>query len=143
VNVEFSILKEADREQIKALYIEGGWWCGDNDKNENFADELIKSSFLFAGAKYKGTVVGIGRVLSDGMSDAYIQDVVVLKEFRKRGIGSGIIKLLLKELIERKIGWIGLIAVPGAEDFYEEIGFEVMKDHTPFIYKKKDVKFER
>ena len=139
MHVEFSIVKEADREQIKALFVEGGWWNEENDKNELFVDSLIKSTYLFAVAKYEDQIVGMGRVLSEGISDAYIQDVVVLKAFRKRGIGGGIIRLLLKELLERKISWIGLISVPGAEDFYKEIGFEVMKDYTPFIYKKKDV----
>jgi len=139
MHVEFSIVKEADREQIKALFVEGGWWNEENDKNELFVDSLIKSTYLFAVAKYEDQIVGMGRVLSEGISDAYIQDVVVLKAFRKRGIGGGIIRMLLKELIARKISWIGLISVPGAEDFYKEIGFEVMKDYTPFIYKKKDV----
>jgi len=137
--VEFSIVKEADPQQIKELFVEGGWWNDENDKIEFFVDSLIKSSFLFAVAKSEGRIVGMGRVLSEGMSDAYIQDVVVLKDFRKQGIGGGIIRLLLKELLAREISWIGLISVPGAESFYKEIGFEIMQDYTPFIYKKKDV----
>ena len=137
--VEFSIVKEADAQQIKELFVEGGWWNDENDKIEFFVESLIKSTFLFAVAKFEGRIVGMGRVLSEGISDAYIQDVVVLKDFRKQGIGGGIIKLLLKELLARKISWIGLISVPGAENFYKEIGFEIMQDYTPFIYKKKDV----
>ena len=137
--VEFSIVKEADAQQIKELFVEGGWWNDENDKIEFFVESLIKSTFLFAVAKFEGRIVGMGRVLSEGISDAYIQDVVVLKDFRKQGIGGGIIKLLLKELLAKKISWIGLISVPGAENFYKEIGFEVMQDYTPFIYKKKDV----
>lgn len=139
MSVEFLIVKEADRKQIKALFVEGGWWNDENDKNESFVDSLIKSTYLFAVAKCDGRIIGMGRVLSEGISDAYIQDVVVLKDFRKQGIGGGIIRLLLKELLARKISWIGLISVPGAESFYKEIGFEVMQDYTPFIYKKKDV----
>ncbi len=139
MDVEFSIVKEADPKEIKELFVEGGWWNSENDKNEFFVESLIKSTFLFAVAKSEGRIVGMGRVLSEGISDAYIQDVVVLKDFRKQGIGGGIIRLLLKELLARKISWIGLISVPGAESFYKEIGFEVMQDYTPFIYKKKDV----
>ena len=137
--VEFSIVKEADAQQIKELFVVGGWWNDENDKIEFFVESLIKSTFLFAVAKFEGRIVGMGRVLSEGISDAYIQDVVVLKDFRKQGIGGGIIKLLLKELLAKKISWIGLISVPGAENFYKEIGFEIMQDYTPFIYKKKDV----
>jgi len=139
MEVEYLTVKEADPEQIKALFAEGGWWNEENDKIESFTDSLIKSTYLFGIAKYGSRIVGMGRVISEGISDAYIQDVVVLKDFRHRGIGGGIVRMLLKELIARKISWIGLISVPGAENFYKEIGFEVMKDYTPFIYKKKEV----
>jgi spermidine synthase len=35
----------------------------------------------------KDEIVAIARCLSDGVSDAYIQDVTVKKEFRGKGIG--------------------------------------------------------
>ncbi len=51
---------------------------------------LIRGSFLFAVAvdRKTGHAVGMGRVISDGVSDGYIQDLVVLPEYRKTGIGA-------------------------------------------------------
>jgi len=77
--------------------------------------------------------VGMGRAISDGVSDAYIQDVTVLKELRGRGIGKGIVQTLTGFLKERGLQWIGLISEPGYERFYESLGFKVMPNYTPFL----------
>ena len=136
MNIEYLIVKEADRDQIIALYKQAGWWTASDDEDISFVDGIISSTFKFAIAKAEGRIIGMGRAISDGVSDAYIQDVTVDQKYRKKGIGSGIIRLLVKSLKAEKIGWIGLISEPGAENFYNELGFEVMKDHTPYIYKQ-------
>jgi len=137
MNIEYLIVKEADRDQIIALYKQAGWWTASDDEDISFVDGIISSTFKFAIAKAEGRIIGMGRAISDGVSDAYIQDVTVDQKYRKIGIGSGIINLLVKSLRAEKIGWIGLISEPGAENFYNELGFEVMKDHTPYIYKQE------
>ena len=41
------------------------------------------------------------------------------------------VKFLIAELRARSIDWIGLIATPGKENFYRQMGFEVMSGFTP------------
>ena len=77
----------------------------------------------------------MGRALSDLASDAYIQDVTIIKEFRGKGIGRKIIKKLIEKLKENNVDWIGLVAQPGTSSFYEKLGFEVLKDHVSLKYK--------
>ena len=132
------IVKKADRDQIIALYKQAGWWTASDEQDVSFVDGIISSTFKFAIAKADGKIVGMGRAISDGVSDAYIQDVTVDQAYRKKGIGSGLIRVLAKSLKEEKIGWIGLISEPGAENFYNALGFEVMKDHTPYILKQEN-----
>ena len=76
-------------------------------------------------------MVGMGRSVSDGASDAYVQDVTVLKEFRGAGIGEKIVRMILNDLKKRGIDWIGLIAEPGTETFFRRLGFSVMAGHKP------------
>ncbi len=76
----------------------------------------------------------MGRVLSDGVSDGYIQDLVVLPRYQRSGIGRRIVALLLKECRVRGLGWIGLIAEPGSEKFYLPLGFQHMKGYVPLLY---------
>ena len=42
-------------------------------------------------------LVGLARVVGDGYTIIYIQDILILKDYQKRGIGSKILKLILKK----------------------------------------------
>jgi len=134
--ITYRIIKEADNEQLVKLYRTAGWWSEKND-NIDFLSDLVRNSFLFIGAYDGEDLIGMGRSLSDGVSDAYIQDVTVLPEYRKRGIGGEIIKTIVKNLHARGIKWIGLIGEPGTQHFYEELGFSKMVDYIPMHYKGK------
>ena len=68
----------------------------------------------------------MGRVVSDGVSDAYIQDVVVLDDWRGKGIGKAIVKKLLDFCLEHKLLWIGLVAEPGTKGLYTPLGFKTL-----------------
>lgn len=133
-DITYRIAKEAHPDQLYRLYTTAGWWDEKND-NKDFLADLIGKTYLFAAAYDGDNLIGMGRSISDGVSDAYIQDVTVLPEYRKRGIGGRIIRLLVESLQARGIGWIGLIGEPGTRHFYEELGFSEMKDYIPMIYK--------
>ena len=137
--IEIKVIAAADRNAVKKLYQEAGWWQQEDESAGHCAwiDALVKNSFCFAGAFSGGELIGMGRAVSDGVSDAYIQDVVVLKKFRRAGIGNRIIQKLIGFLQERHIGWIGLIAEPGTQPFYRELGFMPMEGYTPMLLKKK------
>jgi len=124
-----------DRVQIIRLYREAGWWSPANDRQPEFVDKIAENSYCFVGAFYEKEMIGMGRVLSDGISDAYIQDVTVMRDYRGRGIGGRIIAHLLGKLRADRIEWIGLIGEPGTGSFYKQLGFKKMQGSVPFIYK--------
>lgn len=136
-NIEISIIKDWDISEIVDLYREGGWW-----KEEWNPDEirpLISGSFLFAIAvDEEKRAAGMGRVISDGSSDGYIQDLVVRSDYRGAGIGRRILKFLVTESRKRGLSWIGLIAEPGTSKFYEKEGFSIMDDHIPMVLRFYD-----
>lgn len=123
-------------EQIVELYRAGGWWKDEMDSSK--INDLISGSFLFAVAISisTGRAVGMGRVISDGIADAYIQDLVVLDEWRRSGVGTMILARLLEECRLKNISWIGLIAEPGREDFYRSLGFSPMPGHVPMLFSR-------
>ena len=112
------------------LYGVAGWRCG-AVKARGTVRASRKGSLLFLGAWKGEKLIGMGRAISDGGSDAYIQDVFVSAPYRNRGIGAGIVSTLVQKLRERGIGWIGLIGVPGTERFYRELGFRPLEGHIP------------
>ena len=139
--VEIKVITRADRDSVKRLYQQAGWWQeGDETPDRNsWIDRLVAGSFCFVGAFRGGEMIGMGRAISDGVSDAYIQDVTVLAAYRGLGIGARIISEITGFLRGRRIGWIGLIAEPGTDPFYRRLGFAAMAGHSPMrLGEKKD-----
>jgi GNAT superfamily N-acetyltransferase len=134
IRIEFVKDKAWEEEPIVGLYRAGGWWKEHMDKTK--LQEVIRGSYLFAAAIDISTdwLVGMGRVISDGIADAYIQDVVVLPEWRNKGVGRMIVHSLLDCCRSRGIAWIGLIAQPGTIGFYRSQGFELMEGHFPMLF---------
>ena len=119
---------EEELRDILALYREAEWVtpeeCG------AFIPGVLSGSFLFLAAFDDGRMIGMARAISDGVSDAYIQDVVVHPEFRGQGIGGKIVAFLVSELEKRGVDWIALVGEPGTEKFYSRLGFEEKKGFT-------------
>lgn len=136
--IEIKFVNSWKRDEIVELYKAGGWWK--DCYNPSGLKNLIKGSFAFAVAvdKTSGKAIGMGRVISDGVSDAYIQDLVVLPKYRDKGIGRQLVKVLLDHCLSKGILWIGLIAEPDQDDFYSNIGFKTLSKYVPMKYHKED-----
>jgi aralkylamine N-acetyltransferase len=121
--------------EIAELYRAGGWWKEEYDPAA--LGSLIRGSFSFAVAvdTKTGRAIGMGRVLSDGVSDGYIQDLVVLPDYRDRGIGREIVSALVRRCTQSGITWIALIAEPDTETFYLPLGFVPMEGYVPLIFR--------
>jgi len=136
-DIQIELVNSWSQDEIVDLYKAGGWWKDHYDPDG--IGLIIKGSFAFAIAVERdtGTAVGMGRAISDGVSDAYIQDVAVLDRMRGKGIGSQIITILVDHLRKHGIGWIGLIAEQGSRPFYEKIGFNEFSGE-PMLYRMEE-----
>ena len=114
--------------QLRELYCEASWIAP--GESAEFLAPALAGSAVAAGAFEDGELIGFGRALSDGCSDAYIQDVVVRKDCRKRGIGRRIIRFLEAELRHKGVDWIGLVGEPGTEKFYSRLGLKKQPGYT-------------
>jgi ribosomal protein S18 acetylase RimI-like enzyme len=134
--VELHVVTAWDAMEIVSLYRSAGWWQDGRDDPYEVGD-LIRGSLVFVVAvdRASGRAVGMGRAISDGVSDAYIQDLVVLPEYRGRGIGRAILRRILEGCRERGIGWIALIAEGGSGAFYRRLGFGVDEGDIPMMYR--------
>ena len=107
-------------EELSSLYIAAGMG------NKSPAD--IKTAFtnsLFKCFVYDSNrMIGVGRVLADGIDAAYICDIAVHPEYQGQGIGKKIVlKLVEFSKDHRKII---LYAAAGKDAFYLKLGFKRM-----------------
>ena len=68
-------------------------------------------------------LIGFVRVFSDGLMHAYVLNMIVHPNHRKKGIGSALMTELMHFLGENKLVPT-LAATPGNVDFYRKFGFE-------------------
>jgi spermidine synthase len=128
---------EQQIEQIVEIYREQGWWNPSDEVRPQLIPRLISGSHCFAVAAEGDRIIGMGRAISDGISDAYIQDLAVLRSHRKQGIGKIILQALLERLEADGLSWIGLIAEPGSYNLYCLSGFQEMTAWVPMLLIKK------
>lgn len=135
--IRIELVESWEKEPIVELYRAGGWWREDMDPSR--LSELISGSYIFAVAVdiSSGKSIGMGRVISDGIADAYIQDVVVLPPWRKKGVGKMVISALLEGCRSRGIAWVGVIAQPCTEMLYRSLGFVPMEGHVPMLLQRR------
>jgi aralkylamine N-acetyltransferase len=135
--VEYEAVSAAPIEEIIELYKAGGWWQ-ESPEARTVIPAMIRGSLCFMVARsLNGKIIGMARVISDGYSDAYIQDVVVLDSYRGKGVGRELVRRLTQFCISRKISWIGLIAEPGTQGLYEDLGFGPLVGYQPMLHGKR------
>ncbi len=117
-----------DVKQICNLYKLAGWW--DEDCSEEQISGILNHSYCFMTAWDQDKLIGMSRVISDQVSDAYIQDVFVEEKYRNQGIAKHMLECLISFCKENNVHWIALIAAPGSIKLYEKSGFERMDGFT-------------
>lgn len=134
--IKVEIVKTVDIDQLKNLYRAAGWWSEDIDNRDpDLINKIIQGSFCFVVASANDKIIGMGRAISDGACDSYIQDLAVLDEFKGKGVGVLIMDKIIKYLKSKNINWITLISEPKSVSFYQKYGFLQMSDHIPFTLK--------
>lgn len=134
---DYRIVTAWPADAVVALYESAGWWR-EGAAGRAAIPAMIAGSFCFAVAVEGERTVAMGRVLSDGVSDGYVQDVVVLPECRGRGVGREMISLLTRTCVSRGLVWIGLVAEPGTTAFYERLGYRVMEGFVPMRFPTRE-----
>lgn len=76
-------------------------------------------------AELDGEVVGMGRLVGDGVLYFYVQDVAVLPAYQGQGMGRALVDRLLQhvERLAPANAFVGLFATPEAVALYASRGF--------------------
>lgn len=121
-NLQFSDSKYLEHSQIKALYLDAGWSAYTNRFDNLIAG--IENSLEVISCWDEDVLVGLIRAVGDGHTILYIQDILVLKAYQRKGIGKSLMeKLLEKHTTERQV----ILLTEDKEDkkaFYESLGFK-------------------
>jgi N-acetylglutamate synthase-like GNAT family acetyltransferase len=76
-------------------------------------------------------LIAFGRMISDGIYQALICDVMVDPDYQKQGLGKQIIEELLMKCKASGIQSIQLFSAKGKKQFYNKLGFEERELDAP------------
>lgn len=105
-----------------ALYDDAGW--ANYTNNSNMLQKAYENSLLIITAWDDDKLIGVIRIVGDGYSIIYIQDILVLKEYQHMGIGS---KLITEAMNRYKDVYQKVLLTdnePKTLAFYKKMGFE-------------------
>ena len=123
--LEFSFDRPVGPEELGPLLNQSDWAQGRTGPG---LETMLRMSSLKLGVWDDNRLVGFARVLSDGVYRCVIEDVIVDESYQDRGIGTRIMRTLMKELS----GVEHVYLFTGGErlkQFYERLGFSL----TPYL----------
>ena len=94
--------------------------CFDNGRTPKQLRESFENSYATVIAYADEQIIGTARVLSDGVCNAYLVDVWTLTKYRRRGIASTMMKMLLAKLEGQHV----YLFTDDAIKFYEQLSFK-------------------
>jgi len=106
-------------ESVRSLYEDAGWDISDMPR----LMEAIRQSLLTITAWDEDKLAGLIRIVGDGLTVIYIQDLLVLRSCKRNGIGTSLVRMVCEEYhhVRQKV----LLTDDTVEtrDFYESLGF--------------------
>lgn len=98
-----------------------GW----NRMEKEYGNPLMTSFFHIA-VYDEDQLVGYVDSVSNGVTDAYIQDLIVRPDYQGKGIGTDLMKKMIASLKEKHIYMISVIFEESLKPFYDRFGFNTM-----------------
>ena len=115
-------------EEILPLY-EAVGWTNYTTNPTMLKNALEHSLFLISARDEEGKLIGFLRAVGDGYSIVYIQDIIVLPEYHRQGIGTQLLRQTMKHFKEV----YQLILTTDSElktvAFYEANGFTALSKY--------------
>ena len=113
-------------EEILHLYQSVGWT--NYLKRADILEEAYANS-LFVLAAYDGdSLLGIIRAIGDGLTIVFVQDIIVLPEYQRKGIGTKLLKTLMDKY--KDVYQMELLTdnTEKTKAFYRSVGFTAADD---------------
>ena len=95
-----------------------GW-----NRMENEYKNPLLTSYYHIAVYEKEVLIGYIDCVSNGVTDAYIQDLMVHPDYQRRGIGTELMTIMINYLKQKHIYMISIVFEENLKPFYEKFGF--------------------
>ena len=119
--MEIREYKEYKEDEIKRLYTEVGWAAYTD--NMEALEQGYKNSLLVLAAYENEELLGVIRVVGDGFTVVFIQDILVFPGKQRQGVGTALLKAVLAKYPDVRQIELTTDNTPKTLAFYKSLGF--------------------
>ena len=114
-------------EDILHLYQAVGWTNYTNQPQ--MLEQALSHSLVIYLALDDDAVVGLIRLIGDGFSSVFVQDLIVLPSYQRQGIGSALMKKALGDFKDAYQVQLATDQTEKTLGFYRSLGFETLSTY--------------
>ncbi len=122
MTINYKNSKNITREQLERLYNDVEWYAYTQEME--VLQQAIERSLDVISAWDGEKLVGLVRVIGDGFTIIYIQDILVLNAYQNQGIASQLMHQILEKYKHVRQKVLLTEEAPDIRHFYEKNGFE-------------------
>lgn len=117
--------RPSDAELVE-LYDAVGWTR--YTREPELLSRAVSGSSLVATARFGEQLLGLARVVSDGATVVYLQDVLVRPELQREGVGRQLVEAVMRPFGDVRQQVLLTDDEPRQRAFYEQLGFTEIRD---------------
>jgi predicted GNAT family acetyltransferase len=134
--MKYEIIKsgEVAASEVEELRTVVGW-----DNTEGQCQRALEKAYSRYIVRNEGKLIAYLSVVSDGVADAFLVDLMVHPDFRGKGIGTRMVRQAIIDL-KGKVQCVHVTFNPENEPFYKHVGFHIFKGGI-FDFKNMKIPF--
>lgn len=122
MELNFSNTKNIDVAQLENLYNDVGWLAYTQDLY--LLKQAVSNSLDVVSAWDKDKLIGLIRIVGDGLTIVYVQDILVLNAYQNKGIATQLMQRILHKYVKVRQKVLLTEEAPDVRHFYERHGFQ-------------------
>lgn len=134
MTIIFKETKQIDQRNLAALYEDVEWYAYTRDINR--LEQAISNSLYVVSAWEKDCLIGLIRIIGDGLTIIYVQDILVLHSYQNQGIATELMNRVLENIKEVRQKVLLTEEAPNVRHFYEKNGFQSCDQGTLVAFAK-------
>ena len=133
MNPDIVIVKNAPLwgEEVERLRREVGW-----QPCSGLYEEVLRRSYAHYSVSTSQGLIAFLNVLSDGVSYAFLTDLVVHPSAQRRGIGMAVLQRAVADLSADGVRYVQAVHDPGLDAFYLKAGFSIIHAASIAVWKE-------
>ncbi|NLT30453.1 MAG: GNAT family N-acetyltransferase [Propionibacterium sp.] len=125
-DIELTDYEIPNLDELVRLYERVGWDAYTRDPQR--LHDAVNRSLRVVCARQEGTLVGLARVVGDGLTIVYLQDILVDPEHQRAGVGRRLLQRVLEPFAEVRQQVLITDDESRQRAFYEAMGFTEIRD---------------